>query len=861
MEHTSCREDRIHHALDRCLHDLSPAPSTVHSGNAGLSMNHWSLEELVRRDPENFLILLKQILRRAREVQDQCQYELVTPLALMFSSTLLLTPFLPPHCPLLTSACEVFGGFLCWPEPYSGVCRDLLNVLRLELRAPGISYHRLVREEQGLSTADHRTKTMTVLLMDPADVPLEFLSVSEQLSSIHQTPQEVHITLIKHAYQAALGTKYPLSTLHHALQSKSPKQLQQLCSAVTEVLETCAFMEEPEEARGCLLQALEQLCENIGVQASDSSKSDGVLQTLALPIAKFHLHLWDSDNFDSLTDFLERECCLATTSTPPEEEEEEEVVGDEEVGDERQENANEIEEEEEEEEEAATDSWAGHRVSTLSTISTTSKDSMFSTSSAASSCSLPSWRSEASGADSDFCEDMEDSAPEKPGPPRPRLRHHLSKFFKPRREGRGSRLSRAKSLGSSETKAYAERRYARFARSNSLRQKVRPGGGLLPALPLQPAGFRRVPVLGAGDEPGCGSTLRVVVLGTDRAVGRIARACARLCSQESTLPTRVQFFFIPVARGSGCVPAEGLVSPDKPPEISPRAAARTDAAMPGGDSANNIAQSIGRLDPWYERSVLSLLDLPVDVLCQQTPKTETDSHNSSREHLPIFGDLVLHYCRQGNRSILVQLYQAELTLAGGERRTEVFVHSLELGHTAGTRAVKATRAASKRFGVVGDREALPLTLELLYNKVTLSGRSQWTQADIVCTSINLTKTCKSPEDIGSRTQLHMAVTEVRKRQCSKSKMAYNQHLSTTELKVGQVQVSSASSTTFAVCLDQDEKKVLQSVTRCEVSVYSRPDSTCEWRLHTDQSDQLPAPLPTACPLVCLPLVTFSGMCP
>lgn len=36
------------------------------------------------------------------------------------------------------------------------------------------------------------------------------------------------------------------------------------------------------------------------------------------------------------------------------------------------------------------------------------------------------------------------------------------------------------------------------------------------------------------------------------------------------------------------------------------------------------------------------------------------------------------------RSLVLQL-----TFAGGERRTEVFVHSLELGHTAGTRAIKA----------------------------------------------------------------------------------------------------------------------------------------------------------------------------
>ncbi|KAJ8345139.1 hypothetical protein SKAU_G00293320 [Synaphobranchus kaupii] len=856
MEQTSCRENRIHHALDRCLHGLSPAPSAVHSGNAGLSMNHWSLEELVRRDPANFHILLTQILRRAREVQDQGQYELVTPLALMFSSTLLLTPYLPPDCPLLARACEVFSGFLSWPEPYGGVCRDLLTVIHLELKAPGMSYHRLVMEEQGLSTAGQHAKTMTVLLMDPADVPPEFLSVSERMSSIHQAHQETHITLIKHAYQAALGTKYPLPTLHHALQSKSPEQLEQLSFAVTEILETCASMEVPEEARGYLLQGLEELWENIRVQASDNRNSDGVLQTLPLPIAKFHLHLWDSDNFDSLADLLERECVLATIPTLPEEEEEEEMVGYEEGGDETQERSEEIEEE------AATDRWAEHRASTVSTVSSTSKDSMYSTSSAASSCSAPCWLSEASGADSDFCEDVEDSPPKRSTPYRPRLGRHLSKLFKTR-----SPLSRAKSLGSPETKGYAEKRNAR---SNSRRQKLRLVGEVVvapplpPALPLESLSFQKVSVLSSdGDERGCGSTLRVVVFGTNCAVGKIARACTRLCSQESALPARVQFFFIPVARGPGCAPSEGHVSPEKLPESSPRAAPRTDMTRPSlDDSTNDIAQFMGMLDPWYERNVLSFLDLPVDVLCQQTPKMETDSHNSSREHLPIFADLVLYYCRQGNRSMLVQLYQAELTLAGGERRTEVFIHSLELGHTAGTRAVRATRAASKRFGVVGDREAVPLKLEVLYNKVTVSGRSQWTQANVVCTSINLTKACKSLEELGSGTEwLQMAVTEVQKRQNSKSKMCYNQRLSTTEVKVDQVQVSSASNTTFAVCLDQDEKKVLQSVTRCEVSVYSRSDSTSEWRLHTDPADQCPGPLHAACSRFCLPLVTFSGMCP
>ncbi|KAJ8404146.1 hypothetical protein AAFF_G00339190 [Aldrovandia affinis] len=870
MEHTSCREDRIQHALDRCLHGLRPATSAVHAGNAGLCMNHWSLEELVRRDPENSFFLLQQILRKAREVQDQSLYELVTPLALMFSSTLLLTPFLPPNCPLLMDACEVFSGFLSWPEPYSGVCRDLLTILCQELKAPGISYHRLVREEQGLSTAGHRGKIMTVLLLDPADVSPEFLSVSEQLSSVREPHQEIHITLIKHAFQAALGSTYPLPSLHYTLQSKSPEELEELCCTVTDILETSASMRGPEEARRHLLRGLEEVRENMGVPAADNGKSDGVLQTLSLPVPKCHMYHWDSDNFDVLDDILERECDLAPILTPPGDEEEEEVV----VAEEEEEEEEEEEQEEGEEngdemgeEEAATDGWAGHRASTLSTLSTASKDSMFSISSTASSCST---RSEASGADSDFFEEAEDSPPERVAVSQPRLHRRLSKLFKPWGSGSNSSpLSRVKSLGSPETQRYAAMRPARFmrlGRSNSQLLPGKPGGSPPPSSalppPLERVRFRRSSVLGHDPRGGRGgNTLRVVVFGADRAAGKVARAYSHLRSRWNACPIALQLFFVPVTTGSGCTPAGGPSSPEKMPETPPRDAAGTDVTGPSLDSStNDIAQLIGMLDPWYERNVLSILSLPVHFLCQKNIKLETDSHERHREHLPIFADLVLYYCRQATRPTLVQLYQAELTLAGGERRTEVFIHSLELGHVAGTRAVRATRAASKRFGIVGDREAVPLILEIFYNKVTVSGRNWWTKADKVCTSINLTKACRSPEELDSRTEwLQMAVTEVVKRQNSKSKIGYNQQLSTTEVKVDQVQVCSGS--TFAVCLDQDKKKVFQSVTRCEVSVCFRPDSSSEWRLHTDPSDQSPFPHPTLCSLLCLPVATFSGARP
>ncbi|XP_029480442.2 phosphoinositide 3-kinase regulatory subunit 5-like [Oncorhynchus nerka] len=892
MQHTSCTEDRIQHALDRCLDGLRPSPTAPQPWNvlmcsAGQSMNRWSLEELVKRDPENFLILLQQVLRKTREVQDQCQYELVAPLAIMFSSTLLQTPFCPPATELLEEACEVFGCFLTWPEPYCSVCKGLLSTLHQELKAPGISYHRLVREEQGLATSKHRSKTMTVLLMNPSEVPPEFLSVADQLSSIQRSQRETYVNLVKHAYQATLGTKYTLASIHKALQVKSLEELAEIFSMVTDVLETAAAMDDPAKGRDHVTQGLEGLRERMGVPASNGRKSDGMLQTLPLPTAKCYMFHWDKDNFDILNTILENEHDLTGFQTSSGqgdgEDDEEEEEEEEEEGAEFDLEEEEGEKEEGEEEFVSAMSMynccsVDHRASTFSTVSslsTASKDSMYSTLSLASGSYAPSVLSVTSGIDSDFYEDPED-ATSSPSPlerspssgkstkASARLSQHFSRFFKTKTQS----LTRAKSLGSPDAKDLVA---LRSKRSNSLPQQVHlvsPDSLFqTPCTPqaLKHVCFRRRPILSSDEEGNVNSTtLRVVVFGADHVAGKVARAYSNLRQRENACPSlsrafRLQFFFVPVKR-------DGVVRCPSPGGqlASPRRGSTELNNLGTEDSTNDIARFIGMLDPWYERNTLSLLSLPASVVCQQTSKIESDLYDSSYEdRLPILADLVLYYCRHAARPALMQLYQAEMTLAGGERRTEVFIHSLELGHTAGTRAIKAMGAASKRFGIDGDREAVPLMLEVVYNRVVISGRSQWTKKDKVCTSINLTKACKNPEELDSKMEcLQLTMTEVLKRQNSnKSKKGYNQQLSVTEVKVDKVQVSGTGNTTFAVCLDQDEKKIFQGVTRCEVSVCYKPDSSTDWRLDQGLSAQIQPLHPTFCSLLCLPIATFSGAQP
>ncbi|NWZ98155.1 PIRK5 kinase, partial [Nesospiza acunhae] len=125
MQHTTCTEDRIHHALERCLHGLG-RDAVASRWAAGLCLNCWSLQELVSRDAGNYLILVEKILAKTKEVQERCDYDLVTPLALLFYSAVLYAPHLPAGSELLLKAASVYHGFLTWPVPCCDTSRELL---------------------------------------------------------------------------------------------------------------------------------------------------------------------------------------------------------------------------------------------------------------------------------------------------------------------------------------------------------------------------------------------------------------------------------------------------------------------------------------------------------------------------------------------------------------------------------------------------------------------------------------------------------------------------------------------------------------------------------------------------------------
>ncbi|XP_076006263.1 phosphoinositide 3-kinase regulatory subunit 5-like isoform X2 [Genypterus blacodes] len=874
-EQSTCTEDRIQHALEQCLCNLGLDSPDKKLWNAGRCINRWCLEELVKRDPRNFLMLLQQILRKTNEVLLQCQYELVVPLTLLLSSTLLNTPFVPSDCDVLRQAYLLFHSFLSWPEPCCSASKHLLNIIQQELRAPGISFQRLVRTEQGSTNPEiHSSKTMTVFLVGPDDdVPPEIQYVSEQLISNQRSHRDTTISLILHGFQAALGAKHSLQTLRSILQSKQPEELEQLLAAVTDNMEAAASTADLSTARGDLIDSMESLAESLAVtDQGDGCSGAGAVETIMLPFPKCHVCSWENDSFDILSDII---ACDFDQDSPPGCFLKPEMNED---------DNSEINLDEEGEAEGLKED---HR---FSSASSSSRDSVFSSQSLSSSRSVPSLtQSCSSGVESDFSEYLihkdtvegQDSQPKLRKKPKKKSKSLLgverfSLLFKS--PSSSSLCRRVQSMEYRDDLCKdVPRPGARFNRSKTLHRQVGPPHTsssypvlitVDPCSPQKHMCVRRRPILSCseGDVAEAVTLVRVVVFGGDKEAGRLARAYSDLQQKESKCPRltktcKLQFYFVPFKRRLTGSPGGGNTLTEGQTGSSSKATAYEEAdGITVEDNTAAVAQMVGVVDPWYERNVLSLLSLSSDVLCQNACKEDGDSDSKgSTERLPLLADLVLYYCRHANQPVLVQLYQAEMTLVGGERRREVFIHSLELGHTAGTRAVKAMGAASKRFGIDGEREAVPLTLSVAYNKVAVSGRSQWSQAEMVCTSVNLYKACRIPDQPDSTTEvLKLMMAEVLKRQSSKSKKCYNQHISVSEVKVDTVCIGTiGDGTTFAVCLDQDEKKIIQSVTRCEVSLCCKPGSGSDWRSYKPLPGQIQPLHPSYRALLCLPITSFS----
>ncbi|KAJ3601742.1 hypothetical protein NHX12_032709 [Muraenolepis orangiensis] len=84
------------------------------------------------------------------------------------------------------------------------------------------------------------------------------------------------------------------------------------------------------------------------------------------------------------------------------------------------------------------------------------------------------------------------------------------------------------------------------------------------------------------------------------------------------------------------------------------------------------------------------------------------------------------------------------------------------------------------------------------------------------------------------------MTEILKRQSTKSKMGYNQQLCVSEVRVDRVRVRGEDGTT------------------CDVSLCCKPGSSSDWRSHRPLPGRVRPLHPAYCSLLCLPINSFTA---
>ncbi|KAE8577260.1 hypothetical protein XENTR_v10004503 [Xenopus tropicalis] len=877
MQNTSCTEDRIQHALERCLHGLGGNTDFSSNWTAGLCLNYWSLEELVNRDATNYIILAEKTLERTREAQENGEYELLAPLALMFYFAVLRAPYIPETSDLLPKAFEGFHTFLTWPAPYCHIFRELLSFISEEQKAPGITYQRLVRAEQGIPTRSSCNSTVTVLLVNPAELPSEFLSVAEQLSNAEYPTQQTLISLIQQLLQANLGADAHIEAIGASLKSRPIEKLQEIYSDLTEAMERAAMADiKPGKTRESLKAKLLEVAEKAGLLGENTGTNVTCrIQPFAMPVAKCYTYSWDQDDFDILNQVLLSESHLESLEDEVTEEDEE--VDFEEVDDKEDEDGG----------DSPKQDFAKSYV--YWNFPSDSKEAM--SMSNLSSQSMTFVSSLSSCVDSGYVEDSDEGSQEisemgeyQEERANSKLKQKICRLFKTKvHQAKGklkaelspcishpllspfpdlSKTIPLRRAGSMYT-PQVSRIPVRSKRSKSLPQHAL-GTQFLEVQLSQKVAFKRRPFLSCDEETKV-STLRVVVFGSDRISGKVARAYSNLRLKESSCPLltrffKLQFYYVPVKRSSSSpnAPLTNAESPLKSPSPSGRSPLEDIFGDEG--STNDISHYIGILDPWYKRNIMGLMDLSTSMLCQKSSKPENEATETTT--MPILADMVLYYCRFATRSLLLQLYQAEITFDGGGKQTEVFIQCLELGHSAALRAIRASGPGCKRLGIDGDRDAIPFTLQIVYSKSSVSGRSRWSNGEKVCTSVSLRKACTTYQELDSKTEcLNLTVREVVKRQNSKTKKSFNQ-ICTSHIKIDKAQIIAQHGGTFPLCLDQDERKILQRVIKCEVSPCYKPEGRDFCRRNRPPSwSQASQNQSEFCSLLCLPIATFSGAQP
>lgn len=275
----------------------------------------------------------------------------------------------------------------------------------------------------------------------------------------------------------------------------------------------------------------------------------------------------------------------------------------------------------------------------------------------------------------------------------------------------------------------------------------------------------------------CSLTARVVVMGDDRVLGRLAEAYQSIRERESrrlilTRKVNLQMYYIPV---TDAPPPD---SPDGPPQVEDKL---------------SLASLLGRVDPWYESNINSLAAM-IPKLAQTTCQPSTQ---------PFLLDVLSYYLRSGIQPVYLPLYSVKITLFSSTVSPvveAVFVSHLcaDFPEFSQLKEKNQEKSRKKRNSITEFNGAV---VSVNYTKVFVSKRVvERGFAPITC-RVNITSVSHSETGLD-----HLTVNF----DSTNPKLC-------TEIQTQNIRMRTLENRTFTVCLDKDSRRTLTNVQSIEIS--------------------------------------------
>ncbi|NXF77615.1 PI3R6 kinase, partial [Sclerurus mexicanus] len=330
-------------------------------------------------------------------------------------------------------------------------------------------------------------------------------------------------------------------------------------------------------------------------------------------------------------------------------------------------------------------------------------------------------------------------------------------------------------------------------------------------------------------------TARIVLLGDDRVLGRLAQAYHSLRKRETrrvflTPRLNLQFYYIPVVAGQ------------------PNTLAVEDHTATGHQELCEVAGYLGRADPWYESNI--------NALCHMIPKLATMPPSPSKHLVTdlFITDVIAYYVRMGIQPVCFQVYAVKIFFndPAQEPAEDVFLTEL---CTQGQDSISHRELSMTKKKTTLDGPGIDLTVA--YKKVVVSNREK--ELDMSLRSTGLVMKAIPSEEAEDLVCLNVTITEIIR---SNNLSGRSFSAVANRLKTRNIKIRSTEQRPFTLRLDKDSRRTYRNVISLEVSPCPEPSyclqktRTMKFNLHQTEDVGLVKYMPKS---LLLPINTFAGI--